>query len=118
MTIRKTSIEAYRQIKEEGLLSRMRFLVYEIIYEHGPLTIAEASTFVPKIDSRSISPRFAELLNIGVIETIGEKTCNVTGRNSTLWDVTEKLPKKLTKPTKIKCKYCGGKGYVCQEKLI
>jgi hypothetical protein len=112
---RNTSIEVYHQIESEGLLSKLRFLVYDIIFKKGPLTIAEASSFASKIDSRSISPRFAELQKRGVITTIGRKFCSVTGREVILWDVTNNLPIKLEKPTKILCQHCNGRGHFIEQ---
>lgn len=118
--MRETSIQVFHQIEAEGLLSKMRFMVYSIVVNKGPLTIAEASKYVPLIDSRSISPRFAELERVGCIAAIGRKICSVTGREVILWETTNKLPVKLEKPERHKCKTCDGKGYTeeTQAKLF
>jgi len=96
---RKTSIEAYHEIKESGLLSKRRFEVYEALFYYGPMTQVETGVklHLEKMHS-SISPRFAELRDRGVIEEIGEKYCSVTGMHVILWDVTDSLPAPLPKP--------------------
>ena len=39
--IRQTSIDCYNKIKAEGLLSKRRLEVYEILFHHGQLTANE-----------------------------------------------------------------------------
>lgn len=109
--MRHTSVETYNQIESEGLLSHMRMVVYKSIYKNGPLTISECTNIINSIDSKSISPRFAELERVGVITDVGLKICSITGRNVTLWQTTNKLPIKYKREKKIKCKHCKGKGY-------
>lgn len=115
--IRDTSIEVFRQIESEGLLSRLRFEVYSFLYKNGPMTCRElmlammrGKSFV--IAGGSLSTRFSELERIGVIKNIGVRTCRESGRIAIEWDVTSKLPLKLEKPARHKCKSCGGKGYL------
>lgn len=91
--IRQTSIEAYHYIKSSGLLGSLRTQVYDILFNHGPLTQGETWNIYFKSKQRhDIAPRFAELHKRGVIQCIGERPCGVTGRMSMLWDVTDKLP--------------------------
>lgn len=94
--IRDTSIEVYHKIKDEGLLSKLRFEVYSTLFEHGPLTQMETCRKIrgPRQD-RSYMPRFAELERMGVVRTIGERACRITQRNVLLWDVTKNLPAPL-----------------------
>lgn len=93
---RRTSAAVYHQIESEGLLSRVRFLVYEILYHRGPLTAAEV--WQRTGESRvTISPRFAELLDRGVIYEVRERRCAVTGREVIEWDVTSNLPVESSK---------------------
>lgn len=97
---RQTSIDVYNQIQEEGLLGRIQWLVYSLLYEKGPLTQGEIAQKL-NMDRNVASPRFAELLEKGSIAIVGERACGVTGRICTLWDVTSNLPTKLEKkPTK------------------
>lgn len=113
---RRTSIEVYQKIKSEGLLSALRFTVYECLFNYGPLSQMETCKYIgSKHQDRSIMPRFAELEKIGAIESIGEKKCSVTGRNVLIWDVTDRIPKKLIKEQKTKCLMCNGKGFLKQS---
>lgn len=116
--IRQTSIEAYHKIKENGLLVGMRFRVYEALYNRGPCSIRElyVSSFrdLGVID-RSVSPRFAELKRLGVIQEMGKRKCSVSGSRTIFWGVTDRLPLKLDKPVKTKCPHCEGLGYLVTE---
>lgn len=112
---RKTSIDAFVQIQREGLLSKRRFEVYFVLYHYGPLTQNETSKLVMDASQRSITPRFAELERSGVIEVVGKKLCNITGRRVTLWDVTASIPRKIKKQ-KQKCTHCKGSGFEPKEK--
>ena len=106
---RETSIETYYKIKDEGLLSDLRFEVYETLFNYGPLTQMELCRKIshPFRQDRSYMPRFAELKNMQVIAEAGERVCQITGRNVLIWDVTNKLPIKLEKTKKEKCPHCG-----------
>ena len=92
---RQTSIEAYRAIRDGGLLSEQRFRVYEYLFNYGPMTgneINEALTD-PDCVSPSYHKRLSELKDLGVVRETGERHCKVTGRNAIAWDVTDRLPK-------------------------
>lgn len=95
--IRHTSKEAYRTIKENGLLSEKRLQIYEILYNHGPLTYNEIFKILQghsNIASANIGARLNEMKKMGCIIECGIKSCSVTGMNVILWDVTDKLPRK------------------------
>lgn len=104
---RDTSIEAYRQIEAEGLLSRRRWQVYEILYHYGPLTAGEIARHAIdkgiEVKEQTITPRMAELRERKVVKEVGVKVCSTTGRNCIAWDVTASLPvysdKKAAAPT-------------------
>jgi len=104
MGTRQTSIDCFNQIKAQGLLSKMRFKVYECILTNSPCTSAEAlSTMLSKNSAITSSrARFTELRELGVIYEKGIKKCTVTGRNVIEWDLTDRLPidKKITTTTK------------------
>ena len=95
--VRDTSIEAYNKIKADGLLSRLRFDVYDIIFHHGPMTQGECwrDYFNHARQRHSVAPRFAELKRHRVIREVGNRPCGVTGMTAILWDVTSNLPEKL-----------------------
>jgi hypothetical protein len=97
---RKTSSIAYKRIIEEGLLSKLRLLVYRVVYKYGPLTASEVRMYVAKhstANSGVFSTRFSELKKMGVLETVGERPCTTSGHIALLWDVTENLPKPIKK---------------------
>ena len=82
--IRETSIEAYNEIKENGLLSKRRFQVYETLYNNGPLTTGEIWYIYFRdqgISQNSINPRLSELVSLGVVSEVGKRSCKITGRN-------------------------------------
>jgi len=98
--MRRTSIEAYEKIRDEGLLSKMRWIVYDLLFAHGPATAAElASRFPPSVGGRgqagNVHARLGELRDVGCVAEIGERECTITRNNVILWDVTDGLPKKF-----------------------
>jgi hypothetical protein len=116
--IRQTSIEAYNLIRDNGLLSKRRWEVYDILFHHGPMTANE--TFA-KLYRNNLGPfnaasnsaaRFSELRNCGVVYEVRERQCTITGMKAIEWDVTDRLPVKFEKPTRVKCKYCNGTGLI------
>lgn len=101
--VRSTSIAVYRKIKEDGMLSRLRWVVYEALYHFGPCTQAELwSEHLSNFERNSIAPRFSELEDRGVIKAIGERPCRYSrmSQNSIVWDVTAELPRDLETKTK------------------
>lgn len=115
---RQTSIDAYRKIESEGLLSKRRFEVYSVLFKHGPLTTGEVWWNYFKdfgISQNSINPRMSELVTAGVVCEVGTRECSITGQTCIQWDVTANLPIKYEKPKKIKCEQCKGKGYHIEQ---
>lgn len=103
--MRKTSIDTYNQIKNCGLLSKMRFMVYECIYQNGPMTQSECwKNHLEKShgikSGQNITPRFAELKNLGVICENSIRPCSITGRMCIEWDVTNNLPVEFKRVSK------------------
>lgn len=94
-----TSIQAYNEIKENGLLSIRQFQVYHILVCHGPLSGGEIWHNYLKEEAQidSIRPRLAELERLGVITAIGEKVSPITGKTVILWNSTGNIPIKLEK---------------------
>lgn len=112
---RDTSIQAYNMIKDNGMLSRRRFQVYDVLFKHGPLTQNEAFKYISKNDNvtqQSIGPRFAELQRAGAIQEVGKTLCSITGNLCIKWDVTKKLPTKIEKRAKQPCPHCNGTGKI------
>lgn len=95
--VRETSIEAYNYIKENGFISKARFDVYEHLFYHGPCTAKQVViAFVSSgIDLRgTVTPRFSELKNLGIIKEVGTTKCEESGHRVILWDVTNFMPEK------------------------
>lgn len=96
--IRKTSIEAYHNIKENGLLSKRRFEVYEFLFNNGPCTQRQVYMGVGNGNNfSSYTSRFSELRRMNLIDDFGTTICQHTGQTVLFFDVTENLPKKLDK---------------------
>lgn len=118
---RETSIEAYKQIKSEGLLSRLRMEVYSYLFEHGPCTANQIHVALVRGNrgaSGSFSGRLSELLRLGVVSERGKVVCPISGRKVILWDVTPHIPKNPSKSDRIKCSYCDGNGYLTQYRMF
>jgi len=119
--IRKTSIDAYKKINDLGLLSKRRLQVYNVLYNHGPLTGNEVLKHLIKEygvslgNAPSIISRLGELRKMEVVNELGKRTCSISKMNVILWDVTDSLPVKFDKPVKIKCSYCNGKGHFIEQ---
>jgi len=100
MRARRTSVDIYETIKKDGLLSDLRFRVYDIIYLYQPITISE---MIRKVSSTvtntgSFTGRISELKDMGVIYEVKEGECPVTGRTVIFWGTTDMLPKKYVVP--------------------
>jgi len=101
MKTRQTSIDCYNQIKEEGLLSNMRFRVYSALLAMGkPSTTREVYETMNVIKQEAT--RFTELRKLGVIYEVQNRTCTITGRTSIEWDLTDRLPVNIKKSNRTK----------------
>ena len=101
MKTRQTSIDCYNQIKSEGLLSNMRFRVYSALLAMGkPSTTREVYETMNVIKQEAT--RFTELRKLGVIYEVQNRKCNITGRTSIEWDLTDRLPIKIKKSNRTK----------------
>lgn len=86
---RQTSIDVFNQIREEGLLSRMRWLVYSWLYDNGPATGRELNE---GMGIPHAHVRLHELRNRQAVVELGNRKCRITGQTSIEWDVTGNLP--------------------------
>ena len=101
MKIRQTSIDCYNQIKQEGLLSKMRFKVYSALVAMGkPSTTREVYETMNVIKQEAT--RFTELRKLGVIYEVQNRKCTITGRTSIEWWLTDRLPVNIKKSNKTK----------------
>ncbi len=105
--IKNTTLETFKQIQEEGLLSEKRLRVYEIIYEYGALTGAQISeiyqTKYPSAQhSETIRNRITELIQMNVVKEAGMIVCDKTKRTVNTYLCTNELPAKIQKKTNKK----------------
>jgi len=100
--MRRTSIEVYQKIQAMGLLSQLRFEVYEVLVNHGPLTAGEVwdRFFKNKRQRSSISARMSELEERGVVYQACTRPCSYTGNNAIAWATTDNLPLDPAKKSK------------------
>lgn len=99
--VRETSIEAYKKICEDGSLSNMKRLVYDLLYRHGPATtnelMAKFKEENPKAKHQtieSVGRRVSDLVRDGVAEEVGKIKCPITNMMVIVRDVNSSLPKK------------------------
>jgi hypothetical protein len=92
---RQTSIETYRAIEAEGLLSELRFKVYQMVFKHGPMTGNQIIELAPHKNSGAYTTRLSELRELGCVYEVKVAPCPVTGRNVIWWDVTANLPREI-----------------------
>jgi len=115
---RQTSIEAYNKIKENGLLSKRRWEVYDILFRHGPMTAGEIfkvgnlEGMWKKSVKATVCSRLTELRMMGVAEELPHRICSESGMTTILWMLNDREPVKFEKPKRIECPHCDGKGYV------
>jgi len=97
---RRTSAAVYHRIKAEGLLSKQRLAIYEVLYERGPMTISECFDVLARRNPNfnwNTRTRFGELRAQGAIYEVRERPCQITGEIVIEWDVTDNLPTPLQK---------------------
>lgn len=98
--MRETSIKAYHEAVESGLIGERQERFLSIVARYGPLTSMEA-TRQAKIEDGSVGlipntrARFTELSQMGVIAEVGKRKCRVTGRTVTVWDMSGRAPVKI-----------------------
>mgnify|MGYP003660184696 FL=1 len=101
MKTRQTSIDCYNEIKEQGLLSNMRFEVYSALLSIGkPSTTREVYETMNVLKQEAT--RFTELRNLGVIYEVQNRKCTITGRTSIEWGLTDRLPVDFKSSNKTK----------------
>ena len=90
--MRDTSEAAFAHIKNSGLLSRMRWAVYEHLFKHGPLTGTELNEQMREFGRGHCHKRLSELKRVGVVREVEKRACSITGRVVYAWDVTSSIP--------------------------
>lgn len=113
---RETSLEAYRKIQEDGLLSKRRWEVYESLFKCGPATAMGIFNFMAQYRGNKVAAnvyaRLSELRDMGCVREVGDQVDPMTRMRVILWDVTKSLPVKFEKAKRHKCPHCRGRGYL------
>lgn len=98
--VRQTSVDVYRSMRDEGLLTESRLKIYGFLFEHGPCTANELfqkTKGFNTITQANFHARLGELRDCGVVDELGTKKCTVTGNTVIVWDCNNKLPVKINK---------------------
>jgi hypothetical protein len=90
MNTRQTSIDAYRNLVEGGVLAEKNRVVYKHLFHSGATTQKKTERFFND-RTYTLRPRFAQLEKMGLIECVGEEVCEETGKRNMLWDVTNRV---------------------------
>lgn len=85
--VRDTSIKAYREIKDSGLLGKRETEVYKGIFDHGPCTDRELAEKLGKDDPNYVRPKRRELVKQGLIEEHDKKKCDVSKKTVYVWRI-------------------------------
>jgi hypothetical protein len=96
-----TSSAAYFQIEANGLLSRMRWIVYNDLAVNGPSTAGEVTSRLigAHVGNPSYHRRLSELEELKVAHRTGTRPCSVTGYDAEIWEVIPNaLPQGKIKP--------------------
>lgn len=104
---RYQSIEVYRRIEAEGLLSKRRLELYQLLYEYGPCSSSELfehykGRYKPQFSyNANVHSRLNEMREQGaVFEVQPDYVCKIKGNHVILWDVTDKIPVKFKREPK------------------
>lgn len=97
--MRLTSLLAYQEIRDNGLLSQRRWETYDDLYHHGPSTSRDVED---RTGDRNAHRRLLDLVEWGVAEKVGEVLCRKTGHQVTLWDVNSNLPRKPSTAVRVR----------------
>lgn len=100
---RSTSDEAFQKIRDE--LPARRAEVFEFVWSSGPATAKELEVEMFNADSpnwRDCNKRLSELERQGVIESLVERVCLITGNKAMAWKATGRMPVPLWRKPRVK----------------
>ena len=84
--MRRTSREAFQEIRDDGTLGERQRLALEIIRRHGPMT---GNELCHQARSPGLWKRCSELEKLGLVREDGSRPCRITGRKAILWRAVE-----------------------------
>ncbi len=85
--IEQTSLETYKELKEEKCLGSAQSLVYNYLLNHPDSTDVEIMTGLKLTDPNKVRPRRKELFDFGLIRKIHKRKCDITNRSAYSWGV-------------------------------
>jgi hypothetical protein len=99
---RRASIDVYHRIEAEGLLSKRRKEVYDLLYKYGPCSCSELFekfklTYHPAFHyNHNVHSRLNELEEQGAVYRVTDQyECRVKKNLVHLWDVTDETPREF-----------------------
>lgn len=105
---RETSVEAYVAICENGTLSRMKRVTYDLLFKYGPATanhimakFKEENPGVKHQTIETVGRTLSFLVQDGIAKELGKVRCSITDVMVIQWDVTSALPGGVSKADKL-----------------
>ena len=98
----QTGLAAYNYLRDNDVLSRLRWVVYDCLFHHGPMTRNELDAHLrgSSAINPSYSRRLVELERMGMAKRTHVRACGYTGHLCDAWEVTNRIeplvPKKST----------------------
>jgi len=116
--MKETSIQAYLESLKNGLITKRRYQVAQLIGQMQPVSANNLVRHTRELgfqgNQTGLNARFSELEKQDVIEKCGEVVDSVSKKRNGIYRLTLREPVKLKKPKKIKCVHCNGKGFIEQ----
>jgi hypothetical protein len=109
---RETSALSFYNAVNSGLVNTLQRYVWATLRVLGPpSTISEIHRHMRNegslADSRSVSPRLAELRDLGVVRECGERECRITGQTCLTWAAITLEDYHAVAVVKHRCHVCG-----------
>ena len=94
--IRETSIEAYKEVLENGKINKVQKRVLELLIKEGPSTANELDEILlaQGIKYPKASARLGELRDMGTVDEMDKRTCSISGKTVLVWKYNGRQPTK------------------------
>jgi transcription initiation factor IIE alpha subunit len=118
MGVQDTSIKAYHEIIEEGIVGKRQAEVFELLTKTSDLTDSEIAIKLGYKDMNKTRPRRKDLVDLGIVEEHGKRHCSITKRTVIQWRIKPKLTiadilrNKKNFSKRKKCPFCKGTGII------
>lgn len=115
--IRDTSLKAFFEAEEEGILSSYQSIVYNYLL-NNPLSNDREIAENTSLRINVVTGRRNELLDLGLVESRGKRPCSITKRTTYQWiaikyyDIETVRQKKKEIRQLHLCPLCKGRGYI------